>query len=96
MPGIEAHLHLKTQKKEELSEDEQSLGPLGNIHHHAGEAAQPVSQCSHCANIRGQQDSQGSLNLFLPTVQHLQVIKAFPLLLLSSFHSSRGVYSKLF
>lgn len=49
-----------------------------------------------CKHYRGQQDSQGSLNLFLPMVQHLQVIKAFPLLLLSSFYSSRGVYSKLF
>lgn len=39
VPGIEAHLHLKSQKKEELREDEQSLGPRaistimrGNLH----------------------------------------------------------------
>lgn len=38
-------------RKRKNTEDEQSLGPLGNTHHHAGEPVQPMSQCSHCANI---------------------------------------------
>lgn len=86
VPWMEVCLHLKAQKKEHTENLSAPRGPWGP---NTAPAPKP------CANITGQQDAQDSPTIFLPTAQHLQGIKAFPLLLLFSFHSSRGVYSKL-
>lgn len=90
VPGIEAPSPSSSSKKGGTQNT--PWGPWGQIHHRTQGPGEPMSQGTVQTRWRAAGYAQGRL---LPAAEHLQGSKACPLLLLFSFHSSRGVYSEL-